>query len=352
MLALLSVAVPRAALAPFAESSVLMSGILDSNVTRDANVTRTGTETGDITESNHSINKRTGLDKLQLVHIPKTGGSTMELVASQHGLKWGMDRGSWPGGDCPFGCPETWQHCSPWHTPPAEFVIHGGINPYEGYDTFCVVRHPYSRLISEYTFMDAVCSAEGLNDAVHAMHKAINVSVGKIELSFPHMRSNALKIASQTQFGTVCSAVDARFHSGECWRSKTHSDCHWLPQHLYATDCNHVLHVESLADDFGKMMRSYGNAIDAQEIDDNQCLPLMPCDRPDHCKLPVSALDDKSLAMLRELYAEDFKQLGYETEVLPSRERFRLSVSTRSHGKPEAEKIRVFGDDLVGASDR
>jgi hypothetical protein len=97
-------------------------------------------------------------------------------------------------------------------------------------------------------------------------------------------------------------------------------------------------------------MRSYDNAIDRKEIDDNQCLPDMPCERPDKCKLPVSALDDNSLTMLRELYAQDFEKLGYETEVLASRERFRLSVSTRPHSKHEPERIRVFGDDMVSAS--
>jgi len=273
----------------------------------------------------------------------------MELVASRHGLKWGGDRTDWPGGNCPYGCPNSWQICSPWHTPPAAFRSHG-LSPYEGYDTFCVVRHPYSRVISEYTFMDAVCSAEGLNNAVYSMHKAINKSVAKVELSFPHMKSHALGIASSTQFAGVCAAVDRRFHNGECWRSPTHSDCHWLPQHLYTADCNHILHVESLADDFGKLMRSYDSAIDPKEIDDNQCLPLMPCERPDKCKLPVSALDDKSLTLLRELYAQDFEQLGYETEVLSSREHSRLSLSKRPHGKHAPERIRVFGDDMVSAS--
>lgn len=292
---------------------------------------------------------RTGVDKLQLVHIPKTGGSTMELVASSHGLKWGGRRTDWPGGNCAYGCPDSFQACSPWHLPPAAFREHGH-DPYAGYDTFCVVRHPYSRLISEYTFMDAVCSAEGLNNAVHAMHKAINTSIGKLQTTFPHMKSHALKVSSQTQFGGVCGAVDARFHNGQCWRSPTHSDCHWLPQHLYAADCDHVLHVESLTDDFGEMMRSYDNAIDPQEIDDNQCLPDMPCERPDKCHLPVSALDSNSLTMLRELYAEDFEKFGYETEVRASRERFRLSASTHPHSERKPERIRVFGDDLVSAS--
>ena len=83
-------------------------------------------------------------------------------------------------------------------------------------------------------------------------------------------------------------------------------------------------------------MRSYDNAIDPQEVDDNKCLPDMPCERPDKCHLPVSALDSNSLTMLRELYAEDFEKFGYETEVRASRERFRLSASTRPHSVADA----------------
>lgn len=323
---------------------------------RDAQTAETETTdtAASVAESNSSLDslrKRTGLDRLQLVHIPKTGGSTLELLAQRYGLAWGGNRMGWPSGNCPFGCPNTFQPCSPWHIPPAAFLDHGP-SPYEGYDTFCVVRHPFTRAISEYTFMDAVCTAEGLNDAVHSVFKAINKSVVKLKLSFPHMLPHPLKVASRTQFGGVCAAVDHRFHCnsagdfdcGGCWRSTTHSDCHWLPQHLYSSNCTHVLRVESLEEDFSKMMLSYGNAIASKELENTH---VLTDERPDLCRLSVSDLDSKSLAMLRELYAQDFEQHGYEPELLPSRERFRLSASKHSHGDLALETIRVFGDDLV-----
>ena len=47
------------------------------------------------------------LRKLQLIHIPKTGGGTLEDVGFKHGVKWGKYREDWPGGNCPRGCPRT-----------------------------------------------------------------------------------------------------------------------------------------------------------------------------------------------------------------------------------------------------
>ena len=300
------------------------------------------------------LRERTGLDKLQLVHIPKTGGTTLEEVGKKFGIAWGGVRQDWPEGNCALGCPDTWHPCSPWHVPPAAFLDHGP-NPYASKDTFCIVRHPFTRAISEYVFMDTVCSADGLNKAVQSMFKAINASVGKIEDSYPHMKSHALKVVSRTQFAGVCAAVDWRFHNGECWRPQTTSDCHWIPQHLYAQDCDHVLHVESLRDEFKAMMSNYGDAISGDDLEDFRCTQAMPCERADKCKLTVSDLDETSKAMLHEMYAEDFRRLGYEAEVLPSRDRSRLRARQQGaqeepqEDSPATSPLQLFDDDEVGA---
>ena len=39
--------------------------------------------------------------------------------------------------------------CQPWHVPPASYQRVLGENPYANNATFCVVRHPYSRCVSE-----------------------------------------------------------------------------------------------------------------------------------------------------------------------------------------------------------
>ena len=75
-------------------------------------------------------------EDLVFVHIPKTGGTTIEEEAyRKHGILWGRRALQ----------SSNRTHCSPWHAPPS-------LNPgyYSGRRVFCVVRHPLDRLISEY----------------------------------------------------------------------------------------------------------------------------------------------------------------------------------------------------------
>ena len=85
--------------------------------------------------------------KLDFIHIPKTGGQAIESWGYLHGFSWGGCRlpggGAWPEGPHPF-------KCSAFHIPPAVWEA-AGTPAYDGADTtFCVVRHPYTRAISEY----------------------------------------------------------------------------------------------------------------------------------------------------------------------------------------------------------
>eukprot|EP00964_Phaeocystis_antarctica_P157702 scaffold128006_cov69-Phaeocystis_antarctica.AAC.6 len=286
------------------------------------------------------------ISKLQFIHIPKTGGTAMEVTGRSHGLQWGKHRSKMPGGMCPFGCEGTWQPCSAWHIPPAVFAEHGK-NPYAGFTTFCNVRHPYSRAISEYIFLGGACNAQDLNAGLQDILGKINASVIAIQDSFPHMPADALWLASRTQLAGARPMANL-------------SDCHWLPQNLYAKSCDVVLHIESLREDFEAMMRPYGNAIPNVELQRHRCPPSMPCKSfVDPCELPVGSLDSVSRAMLRRVYRHDFHQFGYDPQVLPSRTEVRWRELTVPQHVPhidsaadvsEGTLIRLFGDDLVSGS--
>ena len=114
-----------------------------------------------------SVSMQEQLSGLQLVHIPKAGGTTLEdFGLNRLDVRWGIHREHWPGGSCPYGCDgnASWQPCSSWHIPRTVFTAVGPAlardgagkptsqDPYAGYKTFCALRHPFTRAISEYIF--------------------------------------------------------------------------------------------------------------------------------------------------------------------------------------------------------
>lgn len=103
---------------------------------------------------------------LSLIHIPRTGGTTIEectVNEKQQERRWGKYRSV----DLLQKDPAF--NCSIWHAPPrlldhnglphCHVLDYSGDGKYrplmEDEETFCVVRNPYERLISEYGFFVA-----------------------------------------------------------------------------------------------------------------------------------------------------------------------------------------------------
>ena len=104
---------------------------------------------------------------LKFVHIPKTGGSTLELVSQRVGYQWGRLNTNLMNILKDYQIRDTVINCPNWHIPPyiAKYSIIAknkaddderiNINISEYYnsiDTFCVVRNPYTRIISEWNY--------------------------------------------------------------------------------------------------------------------------------------------------------------------------------------------------------
>ena len=104
---------------------------------------------------------------IKFIHIPKTGGTTIEYVGKKFGFRWGkydtkmidkLHKYGKFGGRQLFHCPE-------WHIPPYltyKFDDNSVMKPnlyqnedtFDIFNTFCVVRNPYERIISEWNFMN------------------------------------------------------------------------------------------------------------------------------------------------------------------------------------------------------
>ena len=94
-------------------------------------------------------------DALSFLHIPETAGSTIETLSidfkkkrcglREHGV--------------------VWRRACDWHTPPRDLVPRERLYP--AAETFCVVRDPLDRLLSEYKFENRG-SRQKLRDAAAA----------------------------------------------------------------------------------------------------------------------------------------------------------------------------------------
>ena len=94
-------------------------------------------------------------DALSFLHIPETAGSTIETLSIDFKKK-----------RCGFrenGV--VWKRACDWHTPPRDIQPRERLYP--AAETFCVVRDPLDRLLSEYKFENRG-SRDKLHDAAAA----------------------------------------------------------------------------------------------------------------------------------------------------------------------------------------
>mmetsp|Transcript_92453 Transcript_92453/g.245558 ORF Transcript_92453/g.245558 Transcript_92453/m.245558 type:complete len:282 (-) Transcript_92453:8-853(-) len=204
---------------------------------------------------------------LNFLHIPKTAGTSIELIGAKAGRSWGVT-------DTDMHCsketlcgpkhvpqccccemPDLMRtKCARWHVPPsmdAKLAAH-----YEECETFCVVRDPLTRYRSELSWHGAHCATDSF---------------------------------------TAYEVHQAEFHPYML-------GCHMIPQVEFvgrngSRHCQHVLKLESLEQDFQTLMRKFG--IKAE-------LAVHMFDKA--CKAPLA---DDVRAAVKRYYAEDYAALGY-----------------------------------------
>lgn len=211
-----------------------------------------------------------------------------------------------------MGCVGSWHPCSPWHLPLSVFRTRGesgGVNSLQ--QTFCVVRDPIQRAISQFSFQikaeataatyivnDAPgrCDADSLNAHVHAVLGAANASFAAVEGEFPLVTAETL---GQARTCVECAAV---------------ADCHWLPQWLYVRDtCDHVLRFESLEEDFTNLMKRFSATTAPSSTIPSFAFARAESRQVSNCNtLTKDDLDIESRILISRVYAEDFRQFGYD----------------------------------------
>lgn len=125
------------------------------------------------TPSELRLENGTVIDKVTLIHIPRTGGSTLELCAEHEvdELRWGGKSSLYHGH---FVIEQ--KTCNKQHIPP------NLVPQFEDEDTFCVVRNPYDRILSQLGFLSGYfphqwsCTAKSLNTLVKKVLPTLNLN--------------------------------------------------------------------------------------------------------------------------------------------------------------------------------
>lgn len=191
---------------------------------------------------------------VEFIHIPKNAGTTIENIAKKKGVRWGRFK------------PEHQQFlntklCNYWHVPPVYFN-EGSF--YDTDSTFCVLRNPFSRIISEYAYryredpnMD---NSKDLNAWIKMTLTNENLNNGKF-------------------------------------------DCHLFPQSKYIYDdvadvytCDNILRFEHLEDDFNHLMSK-----------ENYDLKLVEKHNTNNFNLQVSDIEESNIKLIERLYARDIE---------------------------------------------
>jgi hypothetical protein len=215
--------------------------------------------------------------KLKLVHVTKACGTAMEKWGQDNGFTWGY---YWLHGKSKeYGSPNP----DTWHTPPQYFKK----NPYEGYDTFIVVRDPYARMISEFR-----CPWAGYN--------ALNI---QSTIS----REKRLSLRAAATVDNLNAWLVEKLQNGAA--RPPFSQGHFVPQHLYIHGADgkvfvkpdNILHAEEINDEFAAFRQRYNiTGGPLQHINDSEME-----------KFAVTDLFKLTRQLIEEEYSKDFDSLGY-----------------------------------------
>lgn len=219
--------------------------------------------------------------KLSFIHIPKNAGTSVELTGLRNGIRWGK-----------YAITDSGHRnskCSPWHVPPERL---GEPEQYADKETFCIVRHPYERAVSEYKDM-MKCLNSGFWPAGRK---------GRLPASVPRCSKKGLNLFLST-------VLDLTVENPEI------NDCHFLPQAAYVwahrhelgmtrQTCKHVFRMDKLqgsgADTLEQFMGIHGVSANLDAGNRGACPHL-----------GVADLTPATKHNLYVKYIDDFNLLGF-----------------------------------------
>lgn len=225
--------------------------------------------------------------RLELLHIPKTGGSALTSLAALSNITWSSCH--WKAETVGTSCPPHPKReseilkTSAWHVPISyvdkEIPQKGLYSPYDSAAVFAVVRDPYSRLVSQWNFIPS-------NQLQLGRKKTANLLDRNNAKDMNRYLVQKIMAFSKTERGSKKYFMD---------------DAHFLSQHDYFVGQDVIiLHYESLASEFPCLMRQYG-------LD----LKIPKRENGSKGKLTTANLTQNTRDLIARVYAKDFEEFGY-----------------------------------------
>ena len=238
------------------------------------------------------------------IHIPKTGGTTVEMSAAAHGVMLGMCASDY------LPAIAGVSNCSRWHQPP--------LTPRATTirDSFCITRNPFARLLSEYNYL--------FRDAATCEHFKTwtNEHVNAL------LRNKMLKCLEANPDHAACKERDF----GDFGPPPFFEDCHLLPQTLYTSSCETVLAYERWDEEVVPWVQFVAG------VSLTKTSAHSSAEAQTSKKVDVSCwkqMDPAIVQKFLQAYASDFKNFGYNHAVsrveLPPMRGFRKDVPNRIH---------------------
>ena len=196
---------------------------------------------------------------IEFIHIPKNAGTTIENIGNDVNIKWGRFK---PKHREYTSMKNVRQKCSYWHIPPKDFDNNLIYNENE---TFCVLRNPYDRIVSEYKYRN--------KDEKHTPEK-MNSWIKK------HL-------------------IPKNYEKGGL-------NCHFIPQSDFIHDaqnnvtCDNILDFDNLTSEFNQLteLRDIDLKLD-DEIKHNRTIQ----------SVTISDLDHDVQDLIYNVYKRDFDEL-------------------------------------------
>ena len=196
---------------------------------------------------------------IEFIHIPKNAGTTIENIGNDVNIKWGRFKHKHREYN---SMKNDINKCSYWHIPPKDFdnnLI------YKENETFCVLRNPYDRIVSEYKYRNH-------KDEKHTPEK-MNSWIKK------HL-------------------IPKNYEKGGL-------NCHFIPQSDFIYDaqnnvtCDNILDFDNLTSEFNHLTEQRDIDLKLnEEIKHNQSTQ----------SVTISDLDDDVKDLIHKVYKRDFDE--------------------------------------------